>query len=122
MDFLLRVEEAADGPQTIWSLENWLSNEPDFERKIRRVPVTPSPGELGAVADTLQIALGAGGAVAVLAASLQTWFAQPRRSDVRITVVNGDKKVTIDAKRVRDIPALLREVAQLDGTHTDAAP
>jgi hypothetical protein len=87
MDFLVRVEEAADGPQTIWSLENWLRNEPDFERKIRRVPVTPSTGELGAVADTRQIALGAGGAVAVLAASLQTWFAQPRRSDVRITVI-----------------------------------
>jgi len=122
MDFLVQVEEADDGPQTIWSLENWLSNEPDLERKIRRVPTTPSPGELGAVSDTLQIALGAGGALAVLAGSLQAWFAQPRRSDVRITVVNGDKKVTIDAKRVADIPALLREVARLDGTHTDAAP
>lgn len=68
------------------------------------------PGELGAVTDVLIVALGTGGTASVLASSLRTFLAQPRRSDVRITVQAPDgSRVEVDAKRVADVENLVRQ-------------
>ncbi|MBP0448452.1 hypothetical protein J5Y04_02650 [Kitasatospora sp. RG8] len=97
------------------SLADWLRGEPGLAG-VRLTGAVPAAGELGSVADLVTVAVGAGGAVSVLAASLRTWFAQPKRSDVRLKIRRpGGETVEFDAKRVRgqDLEAILRQV--LDG-------
>ncbi len=92
------------------SLTDWLRG----ERGLAAVGLTgnaPEPGAMGTVLDTVSVALGAGGGLSVLASSLRTWFAQPRRSDVRLKIRRpGGATVEVDAKRVRagDLEAILR--------------
>jgi hypothetical protein len=60
----------------------------------------------------LVVAVGSGGALSVLAASLKAWLAQPRRSDVRIRVQrDGGETVEIDASRIdgKRVDSLLRQ-------------
>jgi Effector Associated Constant Component 1 len=64
--------------------------------------------------DALVVALGAGGAGTVLAASVSTWLSQPRRADVRLTITANDgRHLELDARRVRDPAVLVREVERL---------
>ncbi|MFE2109632.1 hypothetical protein ACFXAF_27740 [Kitasatospora sp. NPDC059463] len=92
------------------SLTDWLRGEPGL-RGVALTGRAPRPGEMGAVLDTVSVALGAGGGLSVLASSLRAWFAQPRRSDVRLKIRRpGGATVELDAKRVRagELEALLR--------------
>ncbi|MFD0274401.1 hypothetical protein ACFVHB_10905 [Kitasatospora sp. NPDC127111] len=101
------------------SLADWLRGEPGLAG-VTLTGAKPAPGELGSVADLVTVAAGAGGALTVLAASLRTWFAQPRRSDVRLKIRRpGGETVELDAKRVRgeDVAAILRHV--LDGSASE---
>ncbi|GAA1393309.1 hypothetical protein GCM10009639_26280 [Kitasatospora putterlickiae] len=83
------------------SLTDWLRGESEL-RKVALTGRAPGPGEMGAVLDTVSVALGAGGGLSVLASSLRAWFAQPRRSDVRLKIRRpGGATVELDAKRVR---------------------
>lgn len=92
-------------------LGNWLINEFELRGSIRRAAARPLPGEMGAVSDVLSVTLAGGGAVSVLAASLRVWFAQPRRSDVRLKIIApGGEVIEVDAKRVNDVEALLKAV------------
>jgi hypothetical protein len=80
----------------------------------------PGEGELGALADVLVIAVGSGGTLSVLAASLRAWVAQPRKSDVRIRVQHDDgETVEIDASRIdgERLDALIRQA--LGGWHSE---
>lgn len=81
-------------------LAAWLQREPELRGAVS-VGGELSSDDLGPGYDLLTVALGGGGAITVLAASLKTWLSQPRRSDVRITInaPNG-RSVEIDAKRV----------------------
>ncbi|MFD7414829.1 effector-associated constant component EACC1 [Kitasatospora purpeofusca] len=97
------------------SLTDWLRGEPGLTG-VTLTGRPPGPGEMGSVLDAVTVALGAGGALSVLASSLRVWFAQPRRSDVRLKIRRiGGGTVEIDAKRVRagDLEAILR--AALEG-------
>jgi hypothetical protein len=100
-------EEPVDG---LADLSDWLRHEPELRGTVTPSTTVPGPGELGATADALVIALGSGGALTALATSLRAFLAQPRRSDIRIVVrtPNG-RSVQVDAKRVRDVEVLLRE-------------
>ncbi|MER7707766.1 hypothetical protein ABTX81_33340 [Kitasatospora sp. NPDC097605] len=92
------------------SLTDWLRGEPGL-RGVALTGRRPGPGEMGAVLDTVSVAVGAGGGLSVLAASLRTWFAQPRRSDVRLKIRRpGGVTVELDARRVRagDLETILR--------------
>lgn len=94
------------------ALAGWLREEPELRGGLT-LAAAPRPGELGGLADVLIAAVGGGGAVSVLFTSLQTYLAQPRHSDVRITVeVPDGRKVELDAKRVRDAEALVRSVLE----------
>ncbi|WP_046722558.1 effector-associated constant component EACC1 [Streptomyces xiamenensis] len=105
---LVEGEEPVDG---LIDLSDWLRAEPELRGMVALSTAVPSPGELGGLSDALVIAVSSGGALTVLAASLRAFLAQPRRSDIRI-VVHGPEghRVEVDAKRVGDVEALLREV------------
>ncbi|PJN21107.1 hypothetical protein [Kitasatospora sp. CB02891] len=89
-----------------------LDCEPELRGQVRVEEHAIRPGDLGGLSDTLAIALGAQGAVAVFAASLRVLFAQPRRADFRIVLTLPDgTKVEVDAKRAKeiDIAELIRQ-------------
>ncbi|MFD4444740.1 hypothetical protein ACFWPK_33670 [Nocardia sp. NPDC058519] len=105
-----------DGIAGTESLIAWLRQEPELRGRIHAVSSEPGDGEMGSVVDVATVAVGAGGAVSMLAMSLKTWLAQPRRSDVSIEIRHPDgRSVVIDAKRVDDVDALLNTV--LDSTN-----
>ncbi|WP_412543932.1 hypothetical protein R8Z50_15980 [Longispora sp. K20-0274] len=105
---LLAVRSEEDGAG-LADLQDWLRHEPELRGRVTPVTRAPGPDELGAVTDVLSVAVGGGGVLAVLAASLRSFFAQPRRSDIRITVHAADgSTVEVDAHRVTDVETLLR--------------
>lgn len=53
-------------------LRDWLMQEKPRPGRMEILPRKPDPGTMGALSDTLQISLGAGGAITVLAGSLTT--------------------------------------------------
>ncbi|MGW6738100.1 effector-associated constant component EACC1 [Streptomyces sp. NPDC055013] len=114
--------EGDDSDQGLAALYQWLGSEPEL-RGLVKGSGTPRPGELGSLTDALIVAVGGGGALSVLAASLKAFLALPRRSDVRI-VVRGTadgRTVEIDAKRVDDVEELVRQAlnAPREELHTD---
>jgi len=108
VDLALISDDTGDGLE---ELHEWLRQEPELRGRVAFAEHEPAPGQLGPFSDALSIAVGAGGALSVLAASLKAFFAQPRRSDLRIIIRSGDgRSVEIDATRVRDVEAVLRGV------------
>jgi hypothetical protein len=92
-------------------LSDWLRQESELRGLVSSGNAVPRPGELGALSDLLMVAVGSGGILSVLAASLKVFLVQPRRSDVRIVVTSPDgRRVELDAKRVGDVEQLLRQV------------
>jgi hypothetical protein len=66
---------------------------------------------MGALTDVLVVAAGSGGTLTVLAHSLRAWFAQPKRSDVRIQVKTPDgREITVNAERVSRPKVIVDEV------------
>jgi hypothetical protein len=95
------------------SLLRWLRREPELRGRVGITSRPPRAGEMGSVPELLTVAVGSGGAVSVLAASLRAWLAQPRRSDVKITLRGPGKRVVeVDARRVADVETLLRAVLE----------
>jgi Effector Associated Constant Component 1 len=101
------------------SLDSWLRGEPELAGRVRIAGAPPRPGQLGALSETLLVAVGSGGAITVvgaaLAAALKAWLSQPRRSDVHIRIHRLDgTTVEIDAERVGtgaiDVAATLSEL------------
>lgn len=109
----VRLTLAGDGPTAgeLESLGGWLRGEPEFAGRVKFAGGTPKEGELGTPQDALEVALGSGGAISVLALSLKGWLSQPRRADVKLKIQNGDKCVELDARHVkdRDVQALVEK-------------
>ncbi|MBV7703976.1 hypothetical protein NOVA_14440 [Nocardia nova] len=100
-----------DRVESTQSLISWLRREPELRGTIHTAERAPGAGEMGSLVDVATVAVGGGGAVSMLAMSLRTWLAQPRRSDVAIEIRHPDgRSVIIDAKRVDDVDGLLRTV------------
>jgi hypothetical protein len=112
MALRIRVQ-ASNDVQALESLADWLRGEPDLAGRVRLAPAELREGELGALAEAVVVGVGSGGAISVLATSLKTWLAHPRRSDIRV-VLEGpdDRKVEIDARRAKgeDVDRLLRTI------------
>lgn len=107
----LRLSLGEGDPEVLHALHQWLRNEPELRGRVRQVDRQPAPGEMGALADVLMVALGSGGAVGVVASSLKVFFAQPRRSDVQITIETSDgRKVSVNAQRAANPEEIVREV------------
>jgi membrane-associated two-gene conflict system component 1 (EACC1) len=110
----VRIDLSVQGgepTEELAELADWLAQDDELRGLVKPAPAVPVAGELGVSSDVLVAAVGGGGAVSVLAASLQAFLTQPRRSDVTIVLTAPDgRRVEIDAKRVRDVEALVRQV------------
>jgi hypothetical protein len=122
-----RIAFSAEGSEPLADLEAlaaWFDLEPELRGLIEPATAVPRPRELGAIADALIAAVGSGGAISVLAASLKTFFAQPRGAKVRLTVTRADgSRWELEADRVAgvSVPELARllsgeEVGRIEGT------
>ena len=113
MQALLRVHgDAAE--RELASLQEWLGRETALRGSVASEHRVTGPDEMGAVSDVLVAALGDGGAVTALAASLGTWLVT-RRSRVKIKVTGpANRSVELDAKST-DVEALLRTVLREPG-------
>lgn len=106
MDVTMSVWGAA-AEQELASLEDWLRNEPGLRgSSLRRESAPPEPGTMGALADTLAVALGSGGAGAVLASSLGIWLSS-RVGEVKLVVTGARGTVELSATNVKDPESLL---------------
>lgn len=109
--------EGSDRVEDLEALVAWFGEEPELRGLIKPAAAVPDAGELGALPDALLAAVGAGGAVSVLARSLKAFFSQPRGAKVRLTVTRIDgTRVEVDADRVarRSVPELARELLGAD--------
>lgn len=70
-------------PEYLRSLSDWLNSDADLRGRVRAVRPAPEPGKMGAAIELLTVALGSGGAGAVLVRSICTWLA---RRDPEVTV------------------------------------
>jgi hypothetical protein len=105
--------EGEDPVRGLEELSDWLRQESDLRGLIRSADTRLRPGELGALPDALIAAVGSGGVLSVLAASLKVYLAQPRRSDIRIKVATPDGlTVELEAQRVDDVEPLLRRMIE----------
>jgi len=101
------------------SLLDWLRRESPRPWRAELVATTPQADRMGGAVDALHVALGAGGAVAVLAHALSTWLAT-RRGRVRIRIRDADgNELLLDAE-VEDPDALAARLARLAGGGDDA--
>lgn len=99
----VRISLAGGGQADLESLVDWLRRERELAGRIEFAPTMMREGELGAPTEALVVAVGSGGAVSVLAASLKAWLSLPRRSDVQIRIQGGDGRVVeINASRVSE--------------------
>lgn len=111
-DLLLGVE-GVNADQYFRSLQAWLAHEDDFRGRVstRRQPIRP--GEMGSVIDVLVVALGSGGAGAVLARSVTTWLTQTR-ADITLTIKSREgTQIKIDVNRAKDAQGVIREIGEL---------
>ncbi|MEZ0115498.1 hypothetical protein ABH920_009537 [Catenulispora sp. EB89] len=110
----MRIDLSVQGGEPggeLAELADWLAQEDELRGLVKPAPAVPAARELGVSSDVLVAAVGSGGAVSVLAASLKAFLSQPRRSDVTIVLTAPDgRRVEVDAKRVRDVEALVRQV------------
>jgi hypothetical protein len=93
------------------ALREWLRGERALTGPVRAVRRQPGETELGGAFDLLTVALGSGGAGAVLAKSLVTWL-QTRRPSISITVTTAKGSVTLEGNQLQesDVMPLLLEV------------
>ncbi|MEU9845342.1 hypothetical protein AB0C69_39735 [Actinomadura sp. NPDC048032] len=105
--------ESADPIADLESLADWLRGESEFHGRVTVHSEPPEGGQLGTVPQALVVALGSGGAVSVLVATLRSWLSLPRRSSVKIKVLGKDgAEIEVDAKNIREkrVEALVDEV------------
>ncbi|MGW1562776.1 effector-associated constant component EACC1 [Streptomyces sp. NPDC002144] len=107
------AEPGVEADAHLVSLRDWLAAEDALRGRVELLARRPQPGQMGAALDVLAVALGSGGAGAVLARSLSTWLVQ-RRADVTVRMSRGDgREVTVEVYRTSDEQAVIGAVAQL---------
>jgi hypothetical protein len=108
----LRVLGSDEPSEEVQSLCAWLTKEREFRGRVDLDAVPVRPGEMGALADVLTVAVASGGALTVLANSVSVWL-QQRHSALSVEVTSPDgAHTTITAEgRVADA------MAKIFGTH-----
>ncbi|WP_329028401.1 effector-associated constant component EACC1 [Streptomyces sp. NBC_00690] len=105
----------ADAETHLPALREWLTLEDALRGRVELIRSAPQPGQMGTTLDLLAVALGSGGAGAVLVQALTTWLTQ-RRADITVTVFSRDgRQVTVDVKRAAQPDRVLAEVRELLG-------
>ncbi|WP_405561966.1 hypothetical protein [Streptomyces sp. NBC_01180] len=109
-----QVAEGRDIAGELASLHQWLAREDTLRGRVRIGQRPVGFEHMGAPADTLVVAVGSGGAVAVPARSVSVWLRQ-RRSDVTVEVSSPTgETVSVTARRVRDAQAVIETVLHPD--------
>jgi hypothetical protein len=96
----ISIEDPVDPAGELRSLRDWLRADDAFGGSADLALSRPGVGEMGAVADTLNVVLGPA-EVAALAGALSVWL-RTRRSDVKVRVRSGEREVEVDATNVSD--------------------
>jgi len=115
VDVTVTVEgdDAADELRSLWAC---LAEEEELRGRARMVEAPPVPGTLGVDPQSLAVALGPGGAVAVFAGVLVAWLRQ-RSSDVTVKATRNGDRVTVEVsvRRLRNLdpPGLQLQIAEL---------
>lgn len=116
----LLIEVAAE---YLRSLADWLNSEEALRGRVQPVRRVPEPGKMGTAIELLSVALGSGGAGAVLVRSISAWLTQ-RRSEVSVSLKDADgREFQFSAKSVKMDPAeVLREAsAQFEALRGDSS-
>lgn len=108
MDVYLSPTPAGGQRDDLASLEEWLRDDRRLAGRVRPATSMPAEGQMGALAEALVVAVGSGGTLSVLAASLRGWLSQPRRSDIRIRVWHENGRVVEIAADRADAEEVLR--------------
>jgi hypothetical protein len=97
----------------VQALFAWLQRDDEFRGRVRAVTKPPAPGEMGGAAQMVTVALGSGGAIAVLAATLSAWVTS-RRTRITVDLSVGDKirRFEIDGANAADAQRLFRSVLE----------
>jgi hypothetical protein len=91
------------------ALLEWLTGERCLAGHARLIRVAPCEGQLGGVFDMLAVALGSGGALAVLADRLSVWI-KSRQAHVSIIIEGLSGRVILTSDGPADILPLLQEI------------
>ena len=92
-------------PELLVSLADWLNSEDALRGRVRAVRPAPKPGGMGAAVELLTVALGSGGAGAVLVRSICTWLSR-RGSEISVSLKDGDgRELTFSAKSAKQDPS-----------------
>ncbi|WP_433712236.1 effector-associated constant component EACC1 [Nocardia sp. CA-084685] len=103
----------ADGDE-LRLLLAWLRRDDGLRGRVHAADAAVELGEMGGAIDAIAVAVGSGSMGAVLAKSLSTWLVS-RRSDIKVTLSNGDgRSIEVDAKRV-DPHVVLQNLRDLLG-------
>jgi hypothetical protein len=101
-------------PEYLRSLADWLNSEEALRGRVQPVRRAPEPGKMGAAIELLSVALGSGGAGAVLVRSISAWIAQ-RRSEVSVSLKDTDgREFQFSSKSANQDPSeVFREASAL---------
>jgi hypothetical protein len=113
MELTVRLVDDAVSADTVRSLASFLRAERELRGQVHAEEKDPERESMGSVGDLLTVAIGSGGALTVLLASVSTWL-KNSRSDIKVEI-RGKRgsAVIIDAKRVKSIDdAQLRKILQ----------
>jgi hypothetical protein len=115
MSLTVRLMESADS-EDLYVLRNVLAEDPALSGHVDVLTTPAKLGEMGWIADVLEVAVGSGGAVTVLLGSITTWL-RSRGTDATIRVSASDgTTVEVAAQRLRPMSA--SEVSALVATWT----
>ncbi|MGW8332558.1 effector-associated constant component EACC1 [Streptomyces sp. NPDC055897] len=104
-------------PNALSSLHAWLQREDELRGRLRMegsAAASETSEEMGGLLDVLSIAVGSGGAGAVLARSLSTWLSH-RHTELKVNITAPDgRSLEVDARvRDTDVPGLISEIREL---------
>jgi Effector Associated Constant Component 1 len=103
-----------DDMRSLWA---WFTREDELRGRVELREGPPTPGTLGSVPEALLVALGPGGAGAVVASVLITWLRQ-RSANVEIRASRTDHgtSIAVSARSVQglDEAGLRRLIAEVE--------
>ena len=107
---LINVSMIEGGPGDLHSLFDWLQRVDELRGQVRLLARQAGPHEMGGALEILSVALGSGGAGAVLAGTLTTWL-QTRRARISVEFVAGEagetvRRVEVDARNTAAVKEL----------------
>jgi hypothetical protein len=103
-----------DPIEELRSLRSWLLAEEPLRGVIRHSPTAGEPADMGSVSDLLVVAVGSGGALAVLARSVSTWL-EHRHPGVVLEVKGPDgAALRLEAKRSAEAVAVIQAMREPD--------